>query len=148
MKWFSFTCFLFILWSLLQIFAFVVPEMQLFLTHFLLFFRLQWGFHIWPGISQPWHLEHGTHSCLLVQRKYVVYLLFSSHFSCFLWPFVKSVSICCVVRQFFCCLHVFDLLFFSTGVSVVWPFFQRWKLLTCMRNNKFFIVRLLRLLLC
>ena len=61
---------------------------------------------------------------------------------------MKSVSYCCVVEQFFCCLQVFDLLVVLTGVSIVQPFLSRWKLLTCVGNNEFFIiVQLLRFLL-
>ena len=52
---------------------------------------------------------------------------------------MKSVSLCCVVELFFCCLYVFDLLFVSTGVSSVPPFLSRWRLPTCASNNKFFI---------
>ena len=60
---------------------------------------------------------------------------------------MKIVSISCVVEQFFCYLHIFDLLFASKGVSIVHSLFSNWKLLACVSNNEFFIILLLRFLL-
>ena len=66
---------------------------------FLLFCLVALGF---PQLA--WHFSTiAAHSYLLVQRKHVACLLFfPPHFGWFLWPFVKSVSLCCVIEQFFC----------------------------------------------
>ena len=115
-KWFSSTGFLLELWSLF------CPELNY--------------------LARLVFLSHGRTLMSTCSQK----RCFSPNFSWFLWSFAKSVSFHCVTGQLFVsfCLDRFYLLFDSVGASNIRTFFLSWKLLTCMGNNEFFIVQLLR----
>ena len=90
-------------------------------------------------------LNHGrTYSCLLVQRKHAVFLLF---FSSFRLVFVAICGKCISLLgdwAFLLSARFWYSFCMRSGVSIVWPFFSRWKLVTFVGNNEFFIVQLLR----